>query len=288
MKFTHSRTKTSLNALALLVCCLMASADLAKAQLRLPPPGMPSGTGNTSGKVDAGVLSKAGPQFATGYLLNDISATVFARAARMVIEYQLDPETIATLTLTIKGKKESFTYRPRPTGAEIKQEIFQLPETFGKKPVVALLSVKAENLDPANKRFPGFVLYAFALGEKAVGSVRIDRLSFQPPHVRATDKINVTYSFHSLADFDRAAVDFRFVGTTIKGEPANDLVNTQKISGGLRRDETKNGIWNGKDQKGKVSKGRNHLLYVKAWLEAKNGGDWTWVSDPSRQRVIIE
>ena len=45
---------------------------------------------------------------------------------------------------------------------------------------------------------------------------------------------------------------------------------------------------NGMDRKGKVSKGRHLLLFVSAWFEVKNGGDWSWVSDPSRQRVLID
>lgn len=293
MKITYALTKTRLNVWALLIYCLMAAptgTDRVNAQCLFPPVGIPSGMGNTSGKIDAGVLSNGGPQFVAGYLLSRISGTVFARAAPMVIEYQLDNgcTAVLTLTITINGKKESFIYRLRPTDGEVKQEVFQLPETFGKKPLVAFLSVEAENPDPANPKPTCFVLYSLALGEKAVGSLKIDRLTFQPPHVRATEKISVAYSFHSLADFDKAAVEFRFVGATLKGEPASGLVNSQKINGGVRRGETKKGNWNGKDLKGKISKGRRHLLYVRAWFEAKNGGDWCWVSDPSRQRVIIE
>ena len=290
MKITHALTKARLNALALLIYCLMAAptgTDRANAQFQVPPVPAPSGMGSTSGKIDASVLQNDGPQFASGYLLNRISATVFAREAPMVIEFKLYNGCTAVLTLTIKGNKDPFIYRLRPTGGEVKQEVFQLPETFGKKPLVAFLSVEAENLDPANTRLTCFELYALAIG-KAVGSLKINRLTFQPAHVRATEKIRVTYSFHSLADFDKAAVEFRFVGTTLKGEPANGLVNTQKISGGLRRGETKEGTWDGKDRKGKVSKGRQHLLFVSAWFEVKNGGDWSWVSDSSRQRVIIQ
>jgi len=289
MKTTQALTKMRLNALVLLTYCVMAafaSTNRVYAQ-NFPPVSIPSGIGGTSGKIDAGFLSTAGPQVGVGFLLNSISATVFAKKGPMLIEYQLAYGSIAKLTLTIKGKKEPFIYELRPTGAEVKQEVFQLPDTFGKKPVVASLSIKAESLDPTNKD-PGLVVSSLALGYQAVGSLKIDQLSFNPPRVRATEKISVAYSFHSLADFDRAAVEFWFVGVTLKGEPANGLVNTQKISGGVRRGETKKGYWDGKDKKGKVSKGRRHLLFVRTWLEGKNGGDWSWVSDPSRQRVTIE
>jgi hypothetical protein len=289
MQTTYGLTKTRLNVLALLICCLIAApagTDRANAQVQVPPVPVPSGMGSTSGKIDAGLLSKAGPQFGS-YLLRRIYADVLAKAGPMVIEYQLDNECTATLTLTIKGKKEPFIYRLKPTGAEIKQEVFQLPETFGEKPLVAVLSINAENLDPANKSSTCFELFSIAMGGNAVGSLKINQLRFNPPQVQAKEKISVTYSFHSLADFDRAAVEFRFLGPTRKGESANGLVNSQKISGGVRRGETKNGTWDGKNQKGKISKGR-HLLVVMAWFEAKNGGDWSWVSDTSRQRVIIE
>jgi len=285
MKASHIGTKKWLKVFAIPVYCLVAAhvmADLAKAQLR--------GIGISIPHVErkSSDLSKTGPQLVAGYLLSNISATVLAKAAPMVVEYQLGNESTAiiTLTVTIKKKEERFSRQLKRTGAGVQQEVFQLPATFGNKPLVATLSVKAENVDPANKKQPDFELFSLGLGERAVGSLKIDRLTFQPDHVSATQKMRVTYSFRSLADFDNASVEFRVLGRSRTGEPANGLVNKQKI-GGLRRDESKHGEWDGKDQKGKVSKGL-HILFVAAWFEEKKGGDWNFVSNPSRQRVNID
>ena len=287
METSYTGTRKCLRPFAIMVCCLIAAhvmGDLVKAQPRgIPPLPVPQVESKSS------ALSKTGPQFVAGYLLNNISATVLAKAAPMVVEYQLGNESTATITLTvtIKKQEERFTRQLKRTGAGVQQEVFQLPETFGNKPVVAALSVKAENVDPTNNKPPDFELFSLGLGERAVGSLKIDRLSFEPDHVSATQKMRVRYSFHSLADFDNASVEFRILGRSSTGEPANGLVNKQKISGGLRRDESKRGEWDGKDQKGKVSKGL-HILFVAAWFEEKKGGDWNFVSDPSRQRVKID
>jgi hypothetical protein len=285
MKATYPRTKKVLNLFAISVCCVIAghltgltSVGQRPGQISIPPISL------SGGKGEASALSKNGPMFPATYLLGNFSATVFAKAAPMVAKYQLGPESSATITITVKLKSgdKTFTKFLKHTGAEVTQEVFQLPEEFGTKPLVAKLSVKAENVDPTNKKPPNFSLYGLGMG-KAVGSLKIVVLSFEPPHVRATQKEKVAYSFRSLTDFDKASVEFRSLRTS-NGEPTNSLANSKNISG-IRRDESKRGEWDGKDRKGKVSLGR-HQLVVNGWYTQKNGGDWG--HDSSLQRVTIE
>jgi hypothetical protein len=237
-------------------------------------------------KSEASILSKEGPQFPAAYALNNFSASVFVREAPMVVEYQLGRESTATMMFTVKIKKEekSFTKSLEPTGNEIREVKFSLPEYFGKKPRAGTLSVKAENIDQNNKRPPAFELTGLCMGEKACGSIGIDRLSFESTRVRATQKEKVAYSFHSLFDFGNVFAEFRLLGLTPGGEPATQLVHSEKISG-IRRGESVSREWNGKNQKDQVSKGR-HQLVVTAWYGEKQGGDYALAS--SKQRVQIE
>ncbi|MDQ3805221.1 MAG: hypothetical protein M3416_15510 [Acidobacteriota bacterium] len=287
MNTTHRHTNRRLALCAAFACCLTAAlltdqAGVAQAQIRVRVPG-----GGGKGKSEASVLSEAGPQFLADYLLSNFSARVFTRGgAPMVFEYQLGHGGTATVTLAARvGKEEqSFTRRLEPTGDEIREVVFRLPEAFGEKPVVATLSVKAENTNEADKGPPAFEVYGIGMGEKAVGSILIERLSFQPVRVRATQQERAAYGFHSRSDFPAAGVEFRLLWHRADGKLMNSLVNSKKL-GGVRRGESVSREWDGRNGKREVSKGRHQLL-VKAWYGEKKGGDWA--AARSRQRVLVE
>ncbi|HEV3469062.1 MAG TPA: hypothetical protein VG148_07055 [Pyrinomonadaceae bacterium] len=233
------------------------------------------------------MLSKAGPQFPALYLLSNITARVFVRGgAPMVVEYRLGSQGTAAVTLTAVMKKgeKSFTRRLEPTGGEVRQVVFTLPEEFGDKPAVATLSVRVGNTSPNDAAPPDFGLFRLGMGEKAVGSMTIERLSFQPGRVRATQREKAAYGFSSRSDFPKVSVEFRLLGRTLRGEPDSRLANVEQL-GGVRRGESVSRQWDGRNQKGEVSRGR-HQLAVSGWYEEKKGGDWTTAL--SDERVIVE
>jgi hypothetical protein len=288
MKTAQSRTGKPLHLLAVFVFCLVAahltgqtSVAQPRTRVTIPLPGLGGGGG---GKID---LSKVGPYFGTAYLFSQITATVFVRRAPMVVEYQLGRESTAKLTLTgkIKGKVQTFTQTLEPTGAEISQMKFMLPEEFGDKPQVATLSLRAEQVDPKNNNPPDFALYGLGLGEKAVGSLYIVDLSFQPDRFNSKQEKKVNYSFRSLSEFQKAYTKIQIMGKASDGKPAKQDVKAETIDRAIHRDETVVGSWDGKNQKGKVSTGR-HQLFVAAWFGANKGGDWT--CEWSRQRLSVE
>jgi hypothetical protein len=286
MDDTHPPASSRLVRFAALACCL-AAAHLTGQTGFGQKPGIKLRLPTGEAKSDAKALSESGPQFLAEYLLSNFSARVFVRGgAPMVVEYQLGNEAAATVTLTVKTKKDeqTFTRRLEPTGGEVKHEVFRLPEAFGKKPAVATLSVKAENKDPARQEPPDFEVYGLGMGEKAVGSMVIEGLSFQPGRVHATGKEKAAYSFHSRSDFPSARVEFRLTGRTPGGQLFNRAVGDEKIKR-IRRGDSVSREWDGRNRKGEVSKGR-HQLVVKAWYTEKKGGDWARAS--SRQRVLVE
>jgi hypothetical protein len=284
MKNTHRRTQARLALCAAFACCLTPAlagrTNVGGAQIRVPLPG-------GGAKSDADVLSQAGPQFPALYLLGNITARVFVRGkAPVVVKYRLGPRGAAAVTLTavVKKGEKTFTRRLEPTGGEVREVVFTLPEEFGEKPAVATLSVRAENTSPNDAGPPGFELFGLGMGEKAVGSMTIERLSFQPGRVRATQREKAAYGFYSRFDFPKVLVEFRLLGHTRAGEPASQLANVEKIDA-VRRGESVSREWDGRNRKGEVSRGR-HQLVVKGWYEEKKGGDWTTAL--SDDRVVVE
>jgi hypothetical protein len=291
MKTTQPRTRRLLNLFAIFVCYLIAAhltgqTSGVQAQ-RIPPVPLPGGGGGGGeAKID---ISKDGPYFGTAFLVNHITATVYVKHAPMLVEYQLGAESYAKLTLTkkISKKKEQtlFTINLEPTGSEIKEIIFMLPEELGEKPQIVALSVIAENVDPKNKKDTDFELYSLAMGKKAIGSVLLVDLSFQPDRFNSKQEKQVNYSFRSRGEFEKAYALIQLVSRTKDGKPAKENVNTNVIKRAIHRDETVAGSWDGKNEKQQVSMGRHQLL-VAGWFTANKGGEWT--NSWSRKRLLVQ
>jgi hypothetical protein len=284
MKTTQPRTRRLLNLFAVSVCCLIVAhltgqTSVVQAQIPIPIP-IPHGG------ID---ISKTGPYFGTAYLFNHIAATVFVKHAPMLVEYQLGAESYAKLTLTkrISKKKEQtlFTINLEPTGSEIKEIIFMLPEELGEKPQIVTLSVIAENVDPNNKKEPDFELYSLAMGKKAIGSVLLVDLSFQPDRFNSKQEKQVNYSFRSRGEFEKAYAIIQAMGHSKEGKLAKYNVSTNVIKRAIHRDETVAGSWDGKNEKKQVSVGR-HQLFVSGWFAANKGGEWT--NSWSKKRLLVQ
>lgn len=142
----------------------------------------------------------------------------------------------------------------------------------------------AENLDPNDKQPPDVELCGLGMGEKAVGSLGIERVKFKAAHFLATQNEKVGYSFYSRFNFENAYAEFRLTGQASGGVVDTSTVKSVKIKD-ISQGEMVSKEWDGKDERGKVSKGR-HLIVVSAWYREQKGGDWT--SAWSRGRVLVE
>ena len=277
----ESRRQFTLFALSSL--CLTAFAPAARTAYQSDCMEFSPGFGKQTFSVKS--LFTKGPQLAFAYEVGNFLAKVFVKGGEpLAVEYQLGAAHSATLGVTYKaegGGEKTFTRRLEPTGGEAAEVKFQLPDDIGARPQLVELSVTAE--DGAGGP-PDFELLGLAMGRKAVGSIGIDGLDFRPDQVSITQRQKATYGYYSRFDFDRVRAEFRFAGRTPAGRPARGLVKSVEERG-VRQGEPRGGNWDGKDFKGKVSRGR-HQLVVCAWNGSRAGGDWAcrW----GRQRVFIQ
>jgi hypothetical protein len=222
----------------------------------------------------------------------------------IVIEYQLEPESSAALTITIKDMKQPFVIQLPPTKGERKEIIRQLPEEFGRKPQVGVLSFQAFKVGAGQKQPASFFLYGLSVGavgagqkqpahfflyglgvgDKAVGPMVIDQLRFQPGSIRPNLKEKATYSFRSLSEFDTVSADFMLVTISPDNVVRPQLVAQQMLKNGVGPGETVTKEWDGKNRKGKVSQGP-HQFYVRVWRGLKSGGDWVFAAIEELVRV---
>jgi hypothetical protein len=220
-------------------------------------------------------LSTNGPQFPATLNLSDLKFKAFVKKGPLFFQFELTQTSRVILIITVK-RKLPFVYIFPETSVGLHEELIQLPAYLGDNPSVASYSIKA-----VSERMFGLaplIIHAFAVGEEAVGSSGIDRVSFEPRNVnvvRGLPERNATYSFRAIRPFSGGATaDIR----RINGSSAV-MVSAQLYNRRIERDETISGEWDCK-RGGTPSLGK-HKLFVKAWFTIQNGGAFALVFSPS-------
>ena len=233
-------------------------------------------------------LSVLGPLFpAAAFSMSNFSVEGFVKGRwPIVVVYELEADSTAEVTVSTinNGKRETLRIELRPTKGEPGEEKRQLPEAFGQKTQLGAVTFRALKNGPEPRKPAHFFLYGLGVGDKAVGSMVIDQLKFQPGNIRPKLKEKASYSFHSRSDFNTGTTDFvrvTYQDNVVHMEP----VAHEVLKDGIGRDERVTRDWDGKNDKGKISPGPHHF-HVRMWRGLKSGGDW--VSAFSQQVVTVE
>ena len=227
-------------------------------------------------------LSEMGPQFPMLYSMSDLSFYAFVKGNwPLVIDYE--PLQTSLIIFTIDAEADgigTFSYRLDGTKPGRQQVLLRIPARFGDKPRIAEYSMSAFAPGLGEQKPATFRIYGFAAGDRAVGSMGIDQLRFEPGSVSPKQKQKAFYNFHSLFDFSKVAAEFMLVGLDASTrEIKAKLVKSEEIGGGVHRDAWISKQWNGKNDKGNVSQGQ-HQLHVRAWRGVDSGGDWVAAWSP--------
>ena len=229
---------------------------------------------------DAASLAKSGPRLPDTYSMSAFAMHGLVKGgAPFIVDCEARD---ATLRIEISTKdKDPFVYNLKLNGHT--EEIFRLPESFDAEPRAAIISVRAVKNQPGAEVPAALRIYGMGMGEKAVGSVTIDQVSFGPPEVRIGHFDKAHYSFHSRSDFNKVVAEFALLENRNGIIQVVERVNKEDL-GEMTRDSwvgrDKPRIWDGKDGNGEVSKGL-HLLHVRAWRSSVKEGDWvvSWSLD---------
>jgi hypothetical protein len=156
--------------------------------------------------------------------------------------------------------------------------ILRLPPDFVNKPETAIFQVQA--IAPVgsakNTAVPRMRVFGLGAGEKAVGSVAIDQLQFQPGSIHT--KESATYSFHAHSSFN--GVRAEFVLTELRnGHVVVEKDQEAKLPP-VPQDESPRQTWVAKGKTGE------HMLEIRAWRGLENGGDWVVAWSPDIVDVL--
>ena len=151
--------------------------------------------------------------------------------------------------------------------------ILRLPNDFGKKTQAARYEIQSIPAAGATTPAPAVRTFGLGAGVRAVGSVAIDQLSFQPAVIHPKAKEVANYGFHAHSAFN--GVRAEFIYTTL----SNGHVLVQKDQDAklapIPEGERAKGTWEGKG-----SKTGEHMLQIRAWRGLENGGDWVVAWSP--------
>lgn len=220
-------------------------------------------------------LFEDGPRFESAFSMACIPVRGFVRGGwPLVIDYQADPGTVASVEIHVEGRDPVVI--PLRRGSEHNLLKLRLPDQLGNELSPALLLVRAVKDQPGAPVLGRINVFGLGAGPRAVGSVAIDQVDFQPGTMSLGKKETARFSFYSRSDFNRAAAEVLRV-INRDGELQVRLARSIPFDGGVAagtwvgRDKPL--IWDGTDADRQPSLGQ-HLMQVRAWLSAQAGGDW--------------
>ncbi|HKI10656.1 MAG TPA: hypothetical protein VKA02_00985 [Candidatus Acidoferrum sp.] len=250
----------------------------------------PSGPAGAA-EARASQIDKKGPQEPAVFSMSSFTVMGFAKGNwPIVIDYLLEQDSLLIVVIAPEGS-EPIIYRLNGRKGHWQNRL-SLPAQLGDKPLVAQYAIRALD-DTVGQIGPSHLhVHGIAAGPKAVGSIGIDRVDFSPPAISTEQGQKARYLFHSISDFKNVEVDF------IRLAMFNNQIIAARVGGksvgGVSKNTQKDGDWDGKsDGGGQAAKSYSpelqkwlraprgqHLVQVRGWWGAKDGGDWvTALSD---------
>ena len=194
----------------------------------------------------------------------------------VVLDFMLDSPGSAQVDIITEKRH----YRARMTNAPNHRgyAIIRLPANFGTRLQTAIYQIRSIPLAGANTPPPRLRPYGLGAGEKAVGSVAIDQLTFQPATIHPKANEVADYGFHAHSAFDGVRAEFIFT-TLYNGRVLVQKDQEEKLAP-IPEGERARGKWKGKGKPGE------HMLQIRAWRGLENGGDWVVAWSPDIVDVV--
>jgi hypothetical protein len=265
------------------------------------PPSTPfmCGGGSSGGAAEEreSLVDKRGPQIPPIFSMSSFSVMGFVRGSwPVVFDYFLEQDSLLVVVIAPEGG-EPILYRLNGKKGHWQSRL-NVPAELGPQPQVARYAIHSFDEGIGQVSASHLHVHGIAAGPKAVGSIGIDQVSFEPAAIHLAQGEKAHYTFHSISDFKNVQVEFVRIAMS-NGQVIAARVGG-KDAGAISRNQQHGGDWDGKgDAGGKLAKGYSpqvqlwlkdghgqHLLQVRAWWGEKDGGDW--VTALSEEFVTVE
>ena len=223
-------------------------------------------------------LSHDGPQVPKEFNMNDfgIKGLVYPNWP-VVLDFMIDSPGSVQVDIVAGKLRYRATIHNDPNRRGY--AIVRLPANFGTKLQSAVYQVRSIPIAGANTPAPRLRTYGLGAGERAVGSVAIDQLTFQPATIHPKANEFADYGFHAHSAFDGVRAEFIFT-TLYNGSMLVQKDQEEQLSP-IPEGERARGTW-----KGQGSMPGQHMLQIRAWRGFKNGGDWVVAWSPDIVDVV--
>jgi len=222
-------------------------------------------------------LGHDGPQIEKEFDMSDFTVKGLVRASwPVVLDFMIDSPGAVLVEITAATR----VYRVRMTNQANRRgyAIIHLPANFGNKLQPAVYHIHSVAAAGANTPAPRLRTYGLGAGDKAVGSVAIDQLTFRPATIHPKANEVADYGFHAHSAFDGVRAEFIFT-TLHNGRVLVQKDQEEKLSP-IPQGERAKGTWKGQGKAGE------HMLQVRAWRGLENGGDWVVAWSPDIVDVV--
>jgi hypothetical protein len=222
-------------------------------------------------------LGHDGPQTQHEFDMSDFTVKGLVRASwPVVLDFTIDSPGSVLVEITAAKQQ----YRARLTNKANRRgyAIIHLPANFGTKLRPAVYHIHSIAPAGATTPAPRLRAYGLAAGDKAVGSVAIDQLTFRPAIIHPKANEVADYGFHAHSAFDGVRAEFIFT-TLYNGRVLVQKDQEEKLSP-IPEGERAKGTWKGQGKAGE------HMLQIRAWRGLENGGDWVVAWSPDIVEVV--
>jgi hypothetical protein len=200
----------------------------------------------------------------------------------VVLDFLIDSPGVVQIDITAADKRHYHVNIKNAPNYRA-YAIFRLPPNFGSATQAAVFQVQTAPVQAGtagtSATAPALRTYGIGAGEKAVGSVAIDQLTFQPPSIHPKAKEFATYGFHAHSAFDGVRAEFVYT-TSFNGSVLVQKDEGEKTLTAIPEGERARGTWDGKGKAGE------HMMQIRAWRGLENGGDWVVAWSPDIVDVV--
>jgi hypothetical protein len=269
-------------------------------------------------------LNEHGPQPSSTSSTGSFSLMSFVRAGwPLVVEYELETGAEAQLEIVTLNDRGFHLFKHRLAGAEIgggaRRDIVTIPGEFGElQPGTIGFSARLKTPDGSRKA--EFKLHGLGVGleklharERPAASPQFDMPAFgflkssfpltALPQTGVIQDLDVTpelintaqgekakFRFVPAQNFEQWAADFRTVTHSVQDGmdvTKTKLINTKEFRSALSGGSEAYGDWDGKNFRGKLSKGP-HQLAVRAWWSAASAGAGASCFRNADKQIVVE
>jgi len=238
-------------------------------------------------------LAETGPRVPDGYSRGSFPVQGYTRGGwPLVVDFRPEPESRTWVEVAVDGQVR-HTRLLDEDGRRGRQQVrIDLPPGISDVPRPGLYVIRSARLadgriqrDASGKDVAAHVeIFGIGAGPKAVGSVAIDEVVFEPGQLRfnPSARDRASYSYTARSEFNRAAVEI------LKFDNRNGEIKVERVKSenlvGVRLGRSPRGDWDGTRDGAPGASVGLHRLQVRAWF---NSEDRSWVGAWSPSAVIV-